>query len=77
MQRVWHANRESLFFRKPGSVPFWDFDYIMFYLLTPILINSVFSNLPFSFWLFDFEYPSVLSRFCLLVYDQDESSDDE
>ena len=61
LQRVWHASRERLPFRTPGSVPpFWDL--LMLQLLRP---NS--STLPCLYSTFHLEYRLVLSRFCLKV----------
>ena len=57
LQRVWHASRERLPFRTPGSVP--HLDLLMFQLLRP---NSL--NLPCLYSTFHLEYPLVLSRFC-------------
>ena len=58
LQRVWHASRERLPFRTPGSFPlFWD-------LLMLQLLGSDFPNLPCLYSTFHLEYPSVLSRFC-------------
>ena len=54
LRRVWHASRERLHFRAPGSVPspFWDL--LVLQLLRPDSSNSL---------TFDLEYPLVLSRF--------------
>ena len=58
LQRVWHASRERLPFRTPGSVAHFC-DLLMLQLLRP---NS--SNLPCLYSTFHLEYPLVLSRFC-------------
>ena len=61
LQQVWHASRERLPFQTPGSVPqFWDL-----FVLQSLRPDS--SNLPFLYSTFQFEYPMVLSRFCLVV----------
>ena len=57
LQRVWHASRERLPFRTPGSVPpLWD-------LLVLQLLKPDSSNLPCLYSTFHLEYPLVLSRF--------------
>ena len=54
-RRVWHADRGRFLLRTPGPVPY------VFYLLRTIL----FPNLSLFFRTMLFEYPSVLSQFCL------------
>ena len=49
LQWVWHASRERLPFRTPGSSPF--LDLLMLQLLKPIL-----ANLPCLFYTFLLEY---------------------
>ena len=55
LQRLWHANRERLPFRTPGSVPFLGYAY------APHVATS-FWNLPCRLHTFNLDYPSVLSR---------------
>ena len=51
LQQVWHASRERLPFRTPGSVPlFWD-------LLVLQLLRPDSSNLPCLYSTFHLEYP--------------------
>ena len=59
LQRMWHADRDA--YSSGHLVPSL-FDLHMFYLLIPIL----FPNLSLFFRTMLFEYPSVLSRFCLV-----------
>ena len=62
LQRVWHANRERLPFRTPGSVPqFWD-------LLVLQILRPDSSNLPCLYSTFHLEYPLVLFRFCFAIH---------
>ena len=56
LQRERHASREILPLRTPGSVPFWT------------CWGHFIPNLPWFSRVFHFEYPSVLSRFCLKLY---------
>ena len=58
---VWHASRERLPFRTPGSVPNCG-TCLCFQLLRP---DS--SNLPCLYSTFHLEYPLILCRFCLQV----------
>ena len=62
LQRVWHANRERLPFRTPGSVPpppSWD-------LLVLQLLRPDSSNLPCLYSTCHLEYPLVISRFSFI-----------
>ena len=60
LRRVWHASRERLPFRTPGSVPpFCD-------LLVLQLLRPDSSNLPCLYSTFHLEYLLVLSRFCFV-----------
>ena len=59
LQRGWHASKERLSSKTPGSVPFRDL--LMFQLLRP-----VFRNLSCLFSTFHLEYLSIPSRFCFL-----------
>ena len=60
LQRVWHASRERLPFRTPGSVPFLG-------LACVPMLRPDSSNLPCLYSTFYLEYPLVLSRFCFLI----------
>ena len=57
---VWHAGRGRLLLRTPGPVPL-GLAYILLVETNPI------PNLSLFFRTMLFEYPSVLSRFCLCV----------
>ena len=58
----WHACREGLPFRTPGTVPpFWD-------LLVLQLLRPDSSNLPCLYSTFHLEYPLVLFRICFLHF---------
>ena len=58
LQRVWHADRGRLLLRTPGPVPLG--------LAYVLLVETIpFPNLSLFFRTMLFEYPSVLSRFCL------------
>ena len=58
LQRVWHADRGRLLLRTPGPVPLG-----LAYVL--LVETNPFPNLSFFYRTMLFEYPSVLSRFCL------------
>ena len=58
LQRVWHDDRGRLLLRTPGPVPLGLADVLL------VEINP-FPNLSLFFRTMLFEYPSVLSRFCL------------
>ena len=57
-QRVWHASRERLAFRTPGSVPLF---------ACALIVEARFLELAMSLLDFLFEYPLVLSRFCFTM----------
>ena len=57
-QRMWHASRDRLLFRTPGSCFF-------FFLLMFRLVRPVFLSLPCLFLTFLLDGPYVLSRVCL------------
>ena len=59
LQRVWHADRGRLLLRTPGPVPLGP-AYVL------LVETNPFPNLPLFYRTMPFEYPSVLSRFCLL-----------
>ena len=63
LQLVWHASRERLPFRTPGSVPILDLAN------APKLLRPNFPNLPCLYSTFHLEYPLVVSRFCLSPHD--------
>ena len=63
LQRVWHASRERLPFRTPGSVP------IVGLACAPT-VRPDSSNLPCLYSIFHLEYPLVLSRFCFVLIEQ-------
>ena len=58
LQRVWHAKRGRLLLRTPGPVPLG-----LVYVL--LVETNPFPNLSLFYRTMLFEYPSVLSRFCL------------
>ena len=58
LRRVWHADRGRLLLRIPGPVPLG-----LAYVL--LVETNSFPNLSFFYRTMLFEYPSVLSRFCL------------
>ena len=58
LRRVWHADRGRLLLRTPGPVPLG-----LAYVL--LVETNPFSNLSLFYRTLLFEYPSVLSRFCL------------
>ena len=60
LRRVWHADRGRLLLRTPGPVPLG-----LAYVL--LIETNPFPNLLLFYRTMIFEYPSVLSRFCLLV----------
>ena len=62
LQRVWHTSRDRLPFRTPGSFPSLR-DLLVLQLLRP---DS--SSLHCLYSTFHFEYPLVLSRFCLFTW---------
>ena len=57
LRQVWHASRERLPFRTPGSVPILG-------LANAPIVETNSSNLPCLYSTFYLEYPLVLSRFC-------------
>ena len=57
--RVWHADRGRLLLRTPGPVPLG-----LAYVL--LVETNPFPNLSLFYRTMLFEYPSVLSRFCLI-----------
>ena len=57
LQRVWHASRERLPFRTPGSAPILG-------LANAPIVETNSSNLPCLYSTLHFECPLVLSRFC-------------
>ena len=57
-RRVWHADRGRLLLRTPGPVPLG-----LAYVL--LVETNLFPNLSLFYRTMLFEYPSVLSRFCL------------
>ena len=59
LRRVWHADRERLLLRTPGPVPFG-----LAYVL--LVETNPFPNLSLFYRTMLFEYPSVLSRFCIV-----------
>ena len=61
LQRMWHASRERLPFRTPGSVPHCGTCFVL------QLFKPDSSNLPCLYSTFHLEYPLVSSRFCLSV----------
>ena len=61
LQRVWHASRERLPFRTPGSVPHCGT------CLCSKLLRPDSANLPFLYSTFHLEYPLRFSRFCLAI----------
>ena len=58
LQRVWHADGGRLLLRTPGPVPLG-----LAYVL--LVETNPFTNLSLFYRTMLFEYPSVLSRFCL------------
>ena len=58
LRRVWHADRGRLLLRTPGPVPLG-----LAYVL--LVETNPFPNLLLFYRTMLFEYPSVLSRFCL------------
>ena len=58
LRRVWHADRGRLLLRTPGPVP-WGLACVL------LVETSPFSELVVIFRTMLFEYPSVLSRFCI------------
>ena len=58
LQRVWHANRGRLLLRTPGPVPL-ELAYVL------LVETNPFPNLSLFYRTMLFEFPSVLSRFCL------------
>ena len=58
LRRVWHADRGRLLLKTPGPVPFG-----LAYVL--LVETNPFPNLSLFYRTMLFEYPSVLSRFCL------------
>ena len=60
LQRVWHVDRGRLLLRTPGPVPLG-----LAYVL--LVETNPFPNLSLFYRTMLFEYPSVLSRFCLLL----------
>ena len=61
LQRMWHADRGRLLLRTPGPVPL-GLAYVLLFETNP------FPNLSLFYRTMLFEYPSVLSRFCLKGY---------
>ena len=61
LRRVWHADRGRLLLRTPGPVPLG-----LAYIL--LLETSPLPNLSLFYRTMLFEFPSVLSRFCLLSF---------
>ena len=59
LRRVWHADRGRLLLRTPGPVPL-GLAYVLLDVTYP------FPNLSLFYRTMLFEYPSVLSRFCLI-----------
>ena len=59
LQRVWHADRGRLLLRTPGSVPL-RLEYVL------LVETNAIPNLSLFYRTMLFEYPSVLSRFCLI-----------
>ena len=59
LRRMWHADRGGLLLRTPAPVPFG-----LAYVL--LVETNPFPNLSLFFWTMIFEYPSVISRFCLV-----------
>ena len=59
LRRVWHADRGRLLLRTPGPVPLG-----LAYVL--LVETNPFPNLSLFYGTMLFEYPSVLSRFCIL-----------
>ena len=60
LQRVWHASRERLPFRTPGSVPHCGTCLCYNYWPDSLKLPCLYST-------FHLEYPLVLSRFCLVM----------
>ena len=60
LQRVWHADRGRLLLRTPGTVPLG-----LAYVL--LVETNLFPNLSLFNRTMLFEYPSVLSPFCLII----------
>ena len=58
LRRVWHADRGRLLLRTPGPVPLG-----LAYVL--LVETNPFPNLSLFYRTMLFEYPSVISRFCL------------
>ena len=58
LRRVWHADRGRLLLRTPGPVPL-GLAYVLLVETNPL------PNLSLFYRTMLFEYPSVLSRFCL------------
>ena len=58
LRRVWHADRGRLLLRTPGPVPLG-----LAYVL--LVETNPFPNLSLFYRTMLFEYPSVLSRFCI------------
>ena len=61
LRQVWHADRGRLLLRTPGPVPF-GLAYVR------LVDTNPFPNLSLFYRTMLFEYPSVLSRFCLREY---------
>ena len=61
LRRVWHAERGRLLLRTPGPVPLG-----LAYVL--LVETNPFPNLSLFCRTMLFEYPSVLSRFCFILY---------
>ena len=60
LRRLWHADRGLLLLRTPGPVPLG-----LAYVL--LVETNTFPNLSLFFRTMLFEYPSILSRFCLMI----------
>ena len=60
MQRAWHASRGRWLLRSPGPVPLG-----LAYVL--LLETNTFPNFSLFYRTMLFEYPSILSRFCLVL----------
>ena len=58
LRRVWHGDRGRLLFRTPGPVPL-GLSYVL------LVETNPFPNLSLFYRTMLFEYPSVLSRFCI------------
>ena len=68
LRRVWHADRGRLLLRTPGPVPLG-----LAYVL--LVETNPFPNLSLFYRTMLFEYPSVLSRFCLIYHKKKDLND--